>query len=167
MTSSSGRRDSRGFTLLEILVVVAIIALLLTLGIVYALKARAFAQQEHTQSLVRQIHDALFKYQVDNRDLPAGPGNPSTWPSPDPRPGVDFDIRMLNGAGELKIPVTDLDPAAKDFVIDAWKHRIRYRKLSPERMLVWSIGPDGIDQIGAGSAERAGDDLTQVTVDVK
>ena len=77
---------------------------------------------------------------------------------------------------------SEYDPADKTYLVDEWRQRIRYRKLSAERMLVWSVGRNGKDEIGkgeiwdedteayvagkgSGKLERQGDDISMVDVD--
>jgi prepilin-type N-terminal cleavage/methylation domain-containing protein len=63
-------KDKRGFTLLELLVVIGIIALLA--GIVLTVYARASQSQRRFRSLsnMRLIHQGLQQYQLDERGLP-------------------------------------------------------------------------------------------------
>ncbi|MEK7184308.1 MAG: type II secretion system protein [Patescibacteria group bacterium] len=58
-------RKSEGFTLLELLVVVAIIAILATLILANLNRARRQAQDAKVQSEVKAISDALQLYQTD------------------------------------------------------------------------------------------------------
>lgn len=54
----------------------------------------------------------------------------------------------------------DFDKTDPARFVDAWGRRIRYRMTGKDMMLVWSVGPDGVDQIGLTDETRAGDDLS-------
>ena len=56
MKNAQNRNGSKGFTLVELLVVMAIIALLLGLLLPALAKARATARQVKDQTQVKQIH---------------------------------------------------------------------------------------------------------------
>lgn len=156
---------SRGLTLIELLIVISIIALLLSLMGVAAAMAINGAKIKRTEGLLARINGALAAHHAKYKNYPTDdPACPDTWPSPYDPAGVAFDTRWLEAHPEiLQIGLEDRDPSAKQFVLDAWGQRLRYRKLSPSRVLVWSSGPDGVDQIGAdltGRRENAGDDLS-------
>lgn len=63
-------RSQKGFTLLELLVVVAIIAILATLILANLNRARKQAQDAKVQSEVKAISDAVQLYQTSNFDDP-------------------------------------------------------------------------------------------------
>lgn len=73
------RWDTRGFTLLEILVVIGIIALLATLVIAAINPARQFAQARNTQRLsgITAILGGIGQRIVDNRGVFEGGGCPA------------------------------------------------------------------------------------------
>lgn len=155
------------FTLIEVLIVVAIVMLLLSLAGIVAKNAWHKARLTHTRGLISQIRDCMTSYSGAHRDYP--PTEHETWPQPDCTAGVELDYSWLKdcGAGS-SFSKDDFDPADSRFFVDPWKHRIRYRKSSPDRILIWSLGPDGVDQIGADAAghrERLGDDITNVDSD--
>ena len=69
------RKKQRGFTLIEILVVIGMIALLAAVVIVAINPGRQFAQARDAQRMsnVNTILNAVYQYAVDNRGtLPAG-----------------------------------------------------------------------------------------------
>lgn len=161
---------SRGLTLIELLIVISIIALLLSLlGVVAAIAVKG-AKIKRTEALLTRIHGTLAAHHAKYKNYPTDdPTCPGTWPSPYHPAGVAFDSRWLEEHQELmQIGLESRDPSAKQFILDAWGQRLRYRKLSPSRVLVWSSGPDGVDQIGAdltGRKENAGDDLSSNQAD--
>lgn len=64
-------RSQKGFTLLELLVVVAIIAILATLILTNLNRARKQAQDAKVQSEVKAISDAVQLYQTSNSQMPS------------------------------------------------------------------------------------------------
>ena len=161
-------RLARGFTLIEMLVVIAIITLLFTLAGVIATRARAKARTSKCKAIIKRTQVALEAYKMIWRDFPSGaPAHPDTWPSPYDTRGVEFDIRFVTerDPGGTSFTQDETDPADRNYLIDPWGKRIRYRKVSPRRMLVWSSGPDGVDDIGAGVEERKNDDISVADVD--
>jgi prepilin-type N-terminal cleavage/methylation domain-containing protein len=163
----------RGFTLIEMLVVLAIIAMLFALVGVIALKAREKARVSRTKGLLKRIQLGLDEYFVVWREYPSGaPTHPETWPAPYNMGGVEFDQTFVTkrDPGGTSFNKDDMDPADNTYLMDAWGKRIRYRKESVTKVLVWSVGPDGLDDIGdpiknPGSSERAGDDISSTASD--
>jgi type II secretory pathway pseudopilin PulG len=154
-----------GFTLVELLVVVGIMMVLLSLVGVVAQNARAKARLDRARGLVKQIQMVMEQYLAHYREYP--PTQSETHPAGNYVPGVELDSRWLSEwESSFKFNKDDFDPADANFFIDPWRHRIRYRKSSPDRMLIWSLGPDGVDQIGGagntGRKERVGDDVTNM-----
>lgn len=165
-----GRRPN-AFTLVELLVVVAILALLLSLMGVVAARAREKSRVSRCKGLIQRIHVAMDTYKAVWNDYPSGaPGNPAirTWPDPYDPLGVELERAMASREGsEATFSPEDLDPTDQKYFLDPWKKRIRYRKVSGERILIWSAGPNGVDEIGAdttGRKERGGDDISSVDV---
>ncbi|MBN1493472.1 MAG: type II secretion system protein [Candidatus Omnitrophica bacterium] len=68
-----GNNNSKGFTLVEIMIVVAIIGLLVALGIPSLLRARLSANETNAQGSLRTIITALENYRADQ--------NPPTYPT--------------------------------------------------------------------------------------
>src|SRR3989344_2503582 len=69
------KRHIRGFTLVELLVVIGILAILLAIVLIAINPARQFAQARNTQreSDVNELLDAIYAYAADNNgNLPAG-----------------------------------------------------------------------------------------------
>jgi prepilin-type N-terminal cleavage/methylation domain-containing protein len=91
----------KGFTLLELLIVVAIIMLLATLAVPYAVKQRIQANQASAVNDLRVLRDAMEAYRADHNVYPPtydrntmGPylANPNMAASPFERRGFRFTI---------------------------------------------------------------------------
>ncbi len=150
----------RGVTLIELLVVLAIILILLGLVGVQAWKARERARVDRTLALTKSVSVALEAYNASYRDYPTGdPAQPPTWPSPYDTHGVEFRTDWLDEEPH-GLPPESIDRTNPLFLTDAWGQRIRYRKTSSTEFLVWSVGPDGVDQLGSAARAPKGDDLS-------
>jgi prepilin-type N-terminal cleavage/methylation domain-containing protein len=78
----------RGFTVLELLVVIVVLGLLLALLVPYLLRARASARQSNCVNHLKQIGLAIHNYAQANRDFP-----PGTISSSEPKaPSDQYDI---------------------------------------------------------------------------
>lgn len=69
---TSTREGERGFTLVELMVVVAIIALLAAIVIPNYVHARAQAAVSQSEANIKQIATSLELYYADNQNYPAG-----------------------------------------------------------------------------------------------
>ena len=189
MVIKHARRLARGFTLLEILVVIAIILILLSLMGIVAANARIKARVSDTKALIKRIHLALDEYKADHGEYPYGDSssgrvpdlNPSS--NPDFYLGVELDRTWLTDWGvSIQFTSSDYDPNNSNYFVDAWHNRIMYRKISADRMLIWSYGRNEKDEIGVGKIwdeetdgyvegkgegklDRQGDDISMVDVD--
>jgi len=97
-TPSVGTGTDRAFTLIEILVVVAIIALLVAILLPSLTKAREAARNTVCKSNMKQIMMGHVLYQADNKVLPATQSSyylRGIWPIPDPEtnPGPDGRLK--------------------------------------------------------------------------
>jgi len=170
----------RGFTVIEILVVISIIAFLFGIVGVIAIKSREKAKVTKCKAILNKAKMALEMYKAHWREYPAGaPGHALTWPDPYDMKGVEFDHRFVSerDPGGTKFDQDEIDKTDNTKLVDPWGSRIRYRKVAPERMLLWSVGPDKIDDLGdsvknTSKAERTGvaplqqsDDISHVMVD--
>lgn len=167
------RTLQRGYTIIEILVVISIIAFLFGIIGIVALKAREKARISKCKAIINKAKMGLDMYRTVWREYPSGtPAHPPTWPDPYDMKGVEFDHTFITqrDPGGTKFDMDEIDRTDNTKLVDPWGNRIRYRKVSPERMLIWSCGPDGVDEIGdvaknPSRAERCGDDISNVTVD--
>jgi len=67
------KASTRGFTLVEIMIVVAIIGLLASIAIPNFVKARQTTQQNACMNNLRQIDGAAQTWALENRKLPTAP----------------------------------------------------------------------------------------------
>jgi len=160
--------------MIEILVVISIIAFLFGIVGMVAMKAREKARISKCKATLSKAKIGLDMYRTHWREYPAGaPAHAPTWPDPYDMKGEEFDQRFITerDPGGTRFDMDEIDKTDITRLVDPWGKRLRYRKVAPERMLVWSVGPDGIDQIGdivknPSKTERGiGDDITSVQVD--
>ncbi len=166
-------RSNAGFTLIEMLIVIGIISILLALIGVVARNARIKARVNSTKGLIKRIEAAMeiYKSDIENGEFPSPVAEERVPDAPlssvaflkgteamvewltDRPPGARFDKRDILEVGGVK------------YFGDAWGRPILYRKYSRDRMLLWSTGRDGVNDIGTASHERAGDDISTKNVD--
>lgn len=68
------RDNERGFTLIEMMIVVAIIAILVAILVPNFMRARAQAQTAACEANLKEIATALELYQTDHQEYPDTPG---------------------------------------------------------------------------------------------
>ena len=100
MNEDAMREDERGFTLIELMIVVAIIAILAGILIPNFVNARSQAQTAACESNLRSIATALELYYADNQVYPTASGAP-----------VQPSLLTANGVAYLNN--TPKDPAAQ------------------------------------------------------
>ncbi len=96
-----------GFTLIEILVVIGMIAILATIVIIAINPARQFAQGRNTQrtSNVNTILNAIGQRLTENKGLFAGAFNVNSTPynCPPMATSTTYDISSAGGAGDIDL----------------------------------------------------------------
>ncbi|MCP4650246.1 MAG: prepilin-type N-terminal cleavage/methylation domain-containing protein [PVC group bacterium] len=150
-------RDKKGFSLIEILVMIAVISILMGMLVSGGTAARGKAKIYRTKSMIASLETALAMYHADFGDYPAA-GNVilvdrladvgaygSGGSSPDPDwngPYISLKEEDLNGT-----------VAADGTVIDVWGNDYVYTRIG-STYKISSNGPDG----GSGG----GDDITSL-----
>lgn len=158
----------RAFTLIELLIVVAIIAVLATIALPNFLEAQARAKAARAKSDLRTVAGALEAYALDNL---------SKYPDDNPRSDLDGFL----GAPQLSTPIAyvssiksiidpfrrdlDLVPADADEAYRYWNLAQRHSTASPApeaengftengSWITSSAGPDRVDQYPASGPMR-------------
>jgi len=72
------RKNEEGFTLIEMMIVVAIIAILVAILVPNFMRARAQAQTAACEANLKEIATILELYQTDHQQYPAGNNTPVT-----------------------------------------------------------------------------------------
>ena len=99
---TQGRRSQRGFTLLEVMIVVAVVAILALILIPNFSNARAEAQVSACESNLRSIATALELYYADNQQYPAAAS------------ATDIDATFIGATGPLGANQTYLNNVPSD-----------------------------------------------------
>jgi general secretion pathway protein G len=136
---SSPKSDRRGFTLMEMLIVLSIIALLMGLAIYNLTGFTDVAKVQKVHGDILTIKEELSLYQLDAGSLPT----------------TEQGLKALVTKPTVE-PVPDHWRAcAKEETLDPWNHSYQYRipaKKSPDEYDLFSMGPDGLpdtdDDIG-------------------
>ena len=113
------RKAKEGFTLIEILVVVAIIGMLGAVAVPAYINYLADARIETTRALIKSVEDALVTYNSKN-----------SGKYPD-------SLEVLTQETE------DADAILQGDYVDPWGNEIKYEKRGNKRPLLTSAGPDG------------------------
>ena len=131
------QRKSHGFTLVEIMIVLAILVLLLAMVGPRLLKTQEKADQKLTLTQIKNMEQALEFYKVDNRSYPSSEkGLKALVEKPaDEARATNWDGPYLK---EVSLP------------IDPWGNAFRYefpptQGANQDQPNIWSAGPDGKD----------------------
>jgi prepilin-type N-terminal cleavage/methylation domain-containing protein len=126
----STRRSSRGFTLVELVVVAGVVAVLLALTISVLGSVRKASKEAKTLSDIRQIAGAVLLYSTESRDKP-----PVVIPQPEVWPEPEWTVVEVFGApvrshwfGNAGIYPIVLDPFLPEAVLKGsseWTYRYR------------------------------------------
>lgn len=145
----SGRSSRRGFTLIEILVVVAIVGLLGSLLLVAQSGVRERAAISRARAELGLLAEALERYRATHGDYPWMPAAGSSTG------GLADALAGVFAAGEARLP--------EDLLIDPWgtPYIYRYRSADGDAWerrgyLLLSLGPSGARAAGRGEFESAG-----------
>jgi general secretion pathway protein G len=109
----------QGFTLIEILVVVAIIGMLGAVAVPAYINYLADARRETTRALIKSVDDALVTYNAKH-----GGKYPDS-----------LDV--------LTQETEDEDAILQGGIDDPWGNELKYEKRGKKRPLLTSAGPDG------------------------
>ncbi len=122
-THSSSRRPHSGFTLVELLVVVTIIAILIALLVPAVQASRESARRAHCKNNVKQIAAAMIQHQVALERFPSGGwgphwvGEPERGTGPDQPGGWIFNILEYLEQDDLRNTGAGLSGTARNDAI--------------------------------------------------
>ena len=143
-----GGRSDDGFTLMEMLVVIAIISTLAGLLLSGVVVARRKAAEKRTSMLLVRLAHAIEVYETDFGDYPPGTGDETSGAL------LYAALRTTSRNGpyiELqRKELEDVDLDGVEEIVDTWGYPIRYvhhRHYDDEpgrgKFRVFSVGPDG------------------------
>lgn len=135
----------RGFTLIEVLMVVAILVLLAGVVIVAVTGSGEKAKVKLVQPLLAQVSDALDRYKLDIGHYPT-----------EEEAGLEALRKRPDFGGDEKIVEKWAGPYLKAEAVDPWGSKISYTPTpadSPDVLMIpyklWSFGPNKQDDNGA------------------
>ena len=102
------KKKKSGFTLIEIMIVVAIIGLLATIAIPSFFKSRANSQQSVCINNLRQIDSAKDQWAIETRQ-----------PDATPVAAADLDIYLNGGTGSITCPADLAQTFGSSYTINA------------------------------------------------
>lgn len=120
LTTARRDRGRVAFTLLELLIVIAIISLLIVISLAVGSKVLSTGRESLTTSIARSMDSTLTSYMTDVGDKvpkslvehPSSSG-PITWqPASDVRQGEDYDNNMVNSVGWYIYQMKDVSTVA-------------------------------------------------------
>jgi len=119
------QRSIRGFTLVELAIVLIIVGLLIGGTTVMIGSVQDSANTKETQRRLVQAHDALLGFAAGNGRLPCPAAAPNAGGTESPSNGSGACTAALNGY----LPGTTLGLSPTDeqgYFVDAWGNRVRY-----------------------------------------
>ncbi len=125
------KRKSRGFTLIEVLLVLAILVILASMVGVYFVGAQRGAYEKAAKAQI-----GMFKQQLDMYRLDVGS-----------YPNATQGLTSLRQApADLRNPQKWKGPySEKDIPLDPWDNPYQYELLGADQFRIWSLGPDQQD----------------------
>ena len=130
--SRRSNRSSLGFTLMEMIIVLSIIALLMGLVIMNLNPIKGVAETKKVQADILALKEALSAYQLQTGSLPTtDQGLKALWQKPTTDPIPDQWHKIMD-----------------EEVVDPWGHSYKYQnpgKHNTDGYDVYSTGPDGQD----------------------
>jgi general secretion pathway protein G len=138
--TTAARRQRRGFTLLEVLIVLAILGVIAAMVVPRLLGQQTAASEKATAISIKSIESALDLYAVDHQgQYPQGGQEilqTMTQPWTDPLTG------------------RERQPYLDNIPLDAWQREFFYEypnsKVSVDKPAIWSSGLDGKNDEGGG-----------------
>jgi len=146
-------RGQRGFTLLEMILVVSIILLLLSTLIVLAASAHVESQKVATRQLIEGVESALDSFYQRQGKYPDIALDPKVLPAPGAVSREDVQLAMLyiyltdqwygNCMPSVSESVTERLPEVTDtgrnykgysYLVDAWRNAIRFVAFDPQAL---------------------------------
>ena len=129
--SQKSNRRKRGFTLMEILLVMALLGGLVVLGLVNVDKILGAGQEDTARIFVNDTMSAsLFRYRIDNGRYP------------NTEEGIQALVTAPSGASNWN------GPYMEDLPNDPWGTEYQYRmpgKNNPDKYDIYSLGKDGVE----------------------
>ncbi|HEV7179963.1 MAG TPA: prepilin-type N-terminal cleavage/methylation domain-containing protein [Candidatus Baltobacteraceae bacterium] len=102
------RESERGFTLIEMMIVVAIIAILVAILVPNFIRARAQAQTAACEANLKEIATILELYQTDHQTYPTGNNTPVTIADTDLAPYLkQTPVDPVNPSGTYEFTVSN------------------------------------------------------------
>ena len=138
-TRQAARRRARGFTLIELMVVIVIIGLLATVVVINVMPSQDRAMAEKARADVALLEQAMEAYRLDNLAYPAGgQGLQALLSAP---AGLARPERYRKGGYIRRLPA------------DPWGNAYQYRV--PGRRGAFDVYSFGADGVEGGEAENA------------
>ena len=121
-------RRRKGFTLIEILLAMAILVILGSIVTVSVIRLQRGAQVDGARTQVRTLETAVQAYQL------------SVGTCPTTQQGLDA---LRNPPGDLRNPAKWTGPyMEKEIPADPWGQPYQYEQVSSDQFRIWSSGPD-------------------------